>query len=133
MNEKQLNEWIKKALEQETTLPEGLSERLEQRIDSWAAEKPAKRSLSLRRRLIGFSSAAAILLLTLGIFQFTGLLPRKTVLADTYTDPNEAARVAQKTLLFMSANLNKGIEQAKEAENEINNINEILNKHLNRP
>lgn len=133
MNEKQLDEWIKKALEQEMTLPEGLSDRLEQRIDSWASEQPAKRTASLRRRLFGLSSAAAILLLAIGISLFTGVLPRKTVLADTYTDPKEAARVAQETLLFMSENLNKGIEQAKEAENEINNINEILNKHLNRP
>lgn len=133
MNEKQLDERIRKALEQEMTLPEGLCERLEQRIDSWASEQPAKRTVSLRRRLFGLSSAAAILLLAIGISLFTDVLPRKTVLADTYTDPKEAARVAQQTLLFMSENLNKGIEQAKEAENEINNINEILNKHLNRP
>lgn len=132
MNEKQLNEWIKKAMEEEMTLPEGLSERLEQRIDSWASEKTVKRSLPFRRRLIGWSSAAAILLLTIGIFQFTDPFSRKTTLADTYTDPGEAARVAQQALLFMSVNLNKGIDQAKEAVNEINNTHKILNKHLNR-
>lgn len=131
MNEKQVDKWIKKAVEDEMTLPEGLSERLEQQIDRWATQKTVKHTFPIRRRLIGWSCAAAILLLTIGIFQFTDSFPRKTVLTDTYTDPGEAARVARQTLLFMSVNLNKGIDEAKEAENEIHNINQILNKHLN--
>ncbi len=51
-------------------------------------------------------------------------------LADTYTNPQEAAMAAQKALAFMSVNLNKGIEQVNEAQQEMNKVNKILNKHL---
>ena len=37
---------------------------------------------------------------------------------------------AQKALAFMSVHLNKGIEQVNEAQQEMNKVNEILNKHL---
>jgi len=52
-------------------------------------------------------------------------------LADTYTNPQEAAIAAQKALAFMSSNLNKGIDQINDAQQEINKVNRILNKHLN--
>ena len=37
MNDKQIDELINKVLREDQTLPEGLSERLEQQIDAWAA------------------------------------------------------------------------------------------------
>ena len=37
---------------------------------------------------------------------------------------------AQKALAFISVNLNKGIEQVNEAQQEMNKVNKILNKHL---
>ena len=51
--------------------------------------------------------------------------------ADTFTDPEEAAVVAQNALAFMSRNLNKGLGQVNEASQEITKINKIVNKHLN--
>ena len=129
MNDKQIDELIDKVLQEDQILPEGLSERLEQQIDAWATteKKETMRSSFRRRSLYWFSGAVA--LLCVGIFQFVA--PEKeNQLADTYTNPQEAAIAAQKALAFMSVNLNKGIEQVNEAQQEMNKVNNILNKHL---
>lgn len=134
MNDKQIDELINKVLQEDHTLPEGLSERLEQQIDSWAAAEKQEtvRSSFHRRSLYRLSGAvAAILLLCVGIFGLTDLNTGKQQLADTYTNPQEAAIAAQKALAFMSSNLNKGIDQINDAQQEINKVNRILNKHLN--
>lgn len=131
MNDKQIDELINKVLREDQTLPEGLSERLEQQIDAWAAaeKKETIRSSFRRRSLYWLSGAAAIALLCVGIFQFAA--PEKEYqLADTYTNPQEAAIAARKALAFLSVNLNKGIEQVNEAQQEMNKVNEILNTHL---
>lgn len=133
MNDKMIDELINKALHEEQNIPEGLSQRLEMQIDAWAtAEKKQARLVSRRHTLYLLAGIAASILLCLGIFQ-PALLPihPKHVLTDTYTNPQEAAAAAQKALLFMSQNLNKGIDQAQEAREEINKVNSILNKHLN--
>lgn len=134
MNDKQIDELINKVLRKDQTLPEGLSERLEQQIDTWvAAEKKETVRSSFRRRSLYWISgtAAAILLLCVGIAGLKDLETGKQQLADTYTNPQEAAIAAGKALAFMSSNLNKGIDQMNDAQQEINNVNRILNKHLN--
>lgn len=134
MNDKQIDELINKVLREDQTLPEGLSERLEQQIDTWAtAEKKETLRSSFRRRSLYWISgtAAAILLLCVGIAGLKDLETSKQQLADTYTNPQEAAIAAGKALAFMSSNLNKGIDQMNDAQQEINNVNRILNKHLN--
>lgn len=131
MNDKQIDELIDKVLQEDQTLPEGLSERLEQQIDVWTAaeKKETTRSSFRRRSLYWLSGAAAIALLCVGIFRFVAP-DKEHQLTDTYTNPQEAAIAAQKALAFMSINLNKGIEQVNEAQQEMNKVNDILNKHL---
>lgn len=133
MNDRQIDELINKALREEQAIPEGLGKRLENKIDSWATEEEKKtRSLSRKRTLYWLSGIAAAVFLCIGIFQpDIPLSHSKHRLADTYSDPKEAAEAAQKALLFMSQNLNKGIDQAQEARQEISKVNDILNKHLN--
>lgn len=133
MNDKQIDELINKVLREDQTLPEELSERLEQQIDTWsAAEKKETIRSSFRHRSLYWLSgaAAAIILLCVGIFGLTDLNTGKQELTDTYTNPQEAAIAAQEALAFMSVNLNKGIEQMNDAQQEINKVNRILNKHL---
>lgn len=132
MNDKQIDELINKVLREDQTLPEGVSERLEQQIDAWAAteKKETIRSSFRRRSLYWLSGAAAVALLCVSIFQFSEIGKDNHRLADTYKNPQEAAIAAQKALTFMSANLNKGIEQVNDAQHEMNKVNKILNKHL---
>lgn len=132
MNDKQIDELINKVLHEEQTLPEGLSQRLEQQIDAWAAveQKETPHSSFRRRSLYWLSGAvAAILLLCVSIFQ---LIPDRDQqpLADTYSNPLEAAVAAQEALALLSSNLNKGIEQINDAQEEVDKVNYILNKHL---
>lgn len=132
MNDKQIDELINKVLLEEQALPEGLSSRLEQQIDAWAAtgQNETRRSSFRRRSLYWLSGVAAAALLCVGIFQLNELNRADHRMADTYTDPQEAAMVAQKALALLSSNLNKGIDQMNDAQQEMNKINNILNKHL---
>ena len=125
MDDKKIDELINKALQEDLALPEGLSERLERRIDFLAQEEVSPR-VSRRRSFYWISGIAAAIL---GAFTETNR-PAPTM-ADTFTDPEEAAVVAQNALAFMSRNLNKGLGQVNEAGQEITKINKIVNKHLN--
>ena len=138
MDEKKIDELVNKALREDLSLPEGLSERLERQIDRWAVEEqegskdlPISKPLLLRKRsLYAFSGiAAAVLAAVLLLFNETERTAPE--LADTFSDPKEAAIVAQNALAFMSTNLNKGLGQMNEAQQEIAKINKVVNKHLN--
>jgi len=135
MNDKQIDELINKALAEEQALPEGLSERLEQYIDTLsAAEQQMKRHSVFRRRsFYWFSGVAAALVLAIALFFQTELsLPHEQATADTFSDPEEAALVAQNALAFMSQQFNKGLDHVAEAEQEMEKVNQILNKSFNR-
>ena len=109
MNDKNIDELINKALQEEQALPEGLSRRLEEQINAWAAS----------------------ILLCIGFFQYDVPSYAPDRLHDTYTNPEDAAVAAEKALLLLSHNLNKGISQVNDAGQEIDKVNNILNKHLN--
>lgn len=132
MNDKKIDELINKALQEEQALPEGLSHRLEERIDAWASTEEKKtRSLPRRRTLYWLSGVAASILLCIGFFQYEASYQAHNRLSDTYTNPEEAAVAAEKALFLLSHNLNKGISQVNNAGQEIDKVNNILSKHLN--
>lgn len=132
MDDKKIDELINKALQEEQALPEGLSRRLEQQIDAWAsAEEKKTRSWTRRRSLYWLSGVVAAILLCIAFFQYDVSSHTPDRPRDTYTNPEEAAVAAEKALLLLSQNLNKGINQVNDAEQEIDKVNNILNKHLN--
>jgi cytochrome c-type biogenesis protein CcmH/NrfG len=105
-------------------LPQGLAGRLEKQIDAYAAREKSHKT----HRLYRLAGLAALMLLCIGIFLQTGRQPHTP--ADTFADPAEAAAAAEHTLAFVSAQLNKGLEQVSNAGQEFEKVNEILNKHL---
>ena len=130
MNEQQIDALIKQALQTEAQLPEGLEKRLSAHIDALAAaEQPRLHPHRLRPWWIGISGIAAA---------FAGALlwialerpSEPPVMADTFSDPKEAALVAEKALVLLSQNLNKGLEQAQASTEEMRQINQIINKHI---
>lgn len=125
MDDKDLDRTMDEILD--IPIPKGLAERLEQQIDALAAQEKRHKS---RRFIYWASSAAAVMLLCVGIFFGTSTLPHQSKLADTYTDPAEAAIAAEKALAFMSTQLNKGFDQVSDAGQEIEKVNQIVNKHL---
>lgn len=129
MDEKRIDELINKALQEEMALPEGLSERLERHIDRLAQEERSARSVHIRPSYWISGVAAAVIGALFLLFTETDR-PAPTM-ADTFTNPEEAAVVAQNALAFMSRNLNKGLGQVQETGQEIEKINKIVQKHLN--
>ena len=108
-------------------VPESVSKRLEESIMQMES---SQKSLSRKRTLYYWiSSVAATVLLCIGLF-FATLEPSPPKMADTFSDPAEAALVAAQTLTFMSAQLNKGLNKVAEAEQEFEKVNQVLNKHL---
>jgi len=114
----------------EIPLPEGLAERLEQRIDEHTG---TTRRIYLRRVSSWVATVAAVgLLCVMMLLDGGDFFGRKNSLVDTYQDPKEAAMVASQALVLMSSNLNKGMSQLDLAQNEMNNVNRILNEQLNK-
>ena len=138
MDEKRIEELINKALREESSLPDGLSERLERKIDLLAKEemqagrtRNAGKRFSPKRRLFFWAGGIAATMLGAVLFVFSETNSPETSLTDTYTDPQEAATVAQNALAMMSANLNKGLTKVNKTSEEIYKVNKILNKQLN--
>jgi hypothetical protein len=122
MNNKDFDRLVEEALD--IPIPEGLAGRLEKQIDAYAARERIHKT----RRFCGFAGLAAVILLCIGIFLQTGRQVHAP--ADTFVDPAEAAVAAGHALAFVSAQLNKGLEQVSGAEQKFEKVNEILNKHL---
>jgi hypothetical protein len=125
MNDEEADRLIDESLE--IPIPEGLSERLEAHIDALAADEKKRK---VRRFLYRITAAAAIALLCIGIFLETGKQSPTLSAADTFSDPKEAAVVAGQALAFMSSQLNKGIGKVEDAEQEIEKVNHLLDKHF---
>ena len=110
-------------------VPEEVSRRLEESImqrDTSSQSKPLR-----RKWRYWISGAAATVLLAIGLFLFSTRESSPPPMADTFSDPKEAALVAQQTLLFMSSQLNKGLNKVNSANQEFEKVNQVLNKHLN--
>jgi hypothetical protein len=120
-------------------IPKGLSERLEHCIDRHirkTATVNENKTVAVRKKikriLISTGSIAAAILLFTGIFFFHDKPSVKNnVITDTYTDPKEAAIVAEKILALVSTNLNKGLSPLEKAKESIDKTNELLNESLN--
>ena len=113
------------------SLPKGFSERLESAIDSHMAETTDRKpTLKTRRLFISLLSAAAAAILCIGLFFPFGKTSKPDFMADTYTNPEEAAIVAEQTLLFISAKLNQGLHPLEVVKENINKTNELINEHL---
>jgi hypothetical protein len=109
-------------------IPEGVSERLEKSIMQMDV---SQKSQTLKRQLhYWISSAAAVTLLCIGLFFFF-FRPSPPKLVDTFSNPEEAALVAEQSITFMSMQLNKGLNKVSDAEQEIEKANQLLNNILN--
>lgn len=136
IKDKDIDKLIDEALKEDLTLPEGLSERLEQAIDLAARQETGerekgKKNLNARSYwLYAISSAAAALIAALLLIFDEPARPIH--LTDTYNDPHEAAIAAQHALALISTNLNKGLQKADEAQKGFQNAQQIIKKQLDK-
>ena len=113
---------------QASDAPEGLEERLSQRIDQWSTKE--RRHIPNRLQWIG--SIAASLLLLFGAGWYLQESQPSAHRQDTCATPEEAYAEAQKALVLFSTALNKGMKQMnviqKTSERVERNLQEQLNK-----
>ena len=108
-------------------VPEGVSERLEKSIMQMEV---SQKSIPRRRAwYYWISSAAAVALLCIGLY-FSTREPSLPKMADTYSNPEEAALVAEQTLVYMSIQLNEGLNKVTDVGQEFEKVNQLINKHL---
>jgi hypothetical protein len=123
------------------SLPEGFPERLETAIDNHIKETTNRKSISKTRKLyLTILSAAAVVLLCIRLlfnpfthssFRHFTLIPSNSdLIADTYTNPEEAAIAAEQALRFVSAKLNQGLSPLEKVKESINKTNEIINENV---
>lgn len=111
-------------------LPQGLSERLESAIDrhittSTTCLKPFTKT---KIRYIRFMSAAAVALLCIGLFFITD--KKKPYIADTFTNPEEAALAVEQALLLVSSKLNQGLSPFEKVRESVQKTNELINENI---
>lgn len=117
-------------------VPAGLEDRLSRMIDEQAEEEQRffHRNKSKRNwRWIGGIAATVLLLLGIG-YGVTGIgrdmcppTPQ-----DTFSDPEAAYKVLQATLMEVSTNLNKGVEQVEETRLDLTKVNQEVKQEIQR-
>ena len=120
------------------TLPKGFNERLENAIDNHITQTAVSeneiqnRTLhsKTRRIFIAIASSAAAILICIGIFFFSGSPRSSDMIADTYTNPAEAALAAEQALTFVSAKLNQGLSPLEKVKESMDKTNELLNENF---
>ena len=112
-------------------LPKGFSERLETAIDKHITDT-AKQNINtkVRKLYISILSVAAVALLCIGLFILRDKPAQSNFLADTYTNPVEAAMAAEQALLLVSSKLNLGLSPFEKVKENIQKTNELINENI---
>lgn len=111
-------------------VPDGLEARLEALIDNLAdAEKLSKRKAKQMRLWMAGAAASIALFVSIGLHHLPeNKSPDTMAQIGTNIDPEIACMEAQKALLLVSLNFNKGLNQLAMVSQELDKSNQILNK-----
>jgi hypothetical protein len=113
----------------EIPLPEGLSERLERRIDEHISKSAPSRT-NIRKLYLSIGSVAAAVLLCVSLF-FVFQKPSSPIfMANTDMDETEAVAIAVEALIQVSSKLNEGLSPLEKVSESIDKTNELINKNL---
>lgn len=115
-------------------VPIGLEEKLNRLIDEKAEEEQLffRRNKTKRNwRWVGGIAATLLLLVGMGYgITNVGERMRPPTYRDTFSNPEDAYKVLQATLLEVSVNLNKGIEQIEETQKDVTKVNREIMKEI---
>jgi len=111
--------------------PKDFSIRLEKNLDDHIRKSANPKSGSkIRTFYLTLLSAAAVALLCVGLFFANEIKSKRDFVADTYTNPEEAAIAAEKALLFVSSKLNEGLAPLGKIKESVQKTNEIINENF---
>ena len=121
-----------KALEQ-IPIPEGLEERLSAKIDQWEQEEQKAQRRRLFPKALRYIAAAASVALVIGVGYNLVSQERNRILAeqDTYQDPIKAQQEAERALMLLAVNLNKGMGHLEKAKALSDKTEKNLYEQLN--
>lgn len=115
-------------------VPAGLEDKLSRMIDEKAEEEQRffHRNKAKRNwRWIGGIAATILVLVGVGYgITNMGEDMRPPTPQDTFSDPEAAYKALQATLIEVSANLNKGIEQIEETRIDVTKVNQEVRKEI---
>jgi len=112
-------------------LPQGFSERLKSAIDRHIQDTTTRQSPSKTRKLyFSLMSAAAVALLCIGLFFTTYKRPHADYIADTFTNPYDAAIAAEQALLLVSVKLNQGLSPLEKVQENVKKTNDFINENV---
>lgn len=117
-------------------VPAGLEDKLSRMIDEKVEEEQRffhRNRFKRNWRWIGGIAATILLLLGIG-YGVTGIGEdmRPPTPQDTFSDPEAAYKVLQATLMEVSTNLNKGIEQVEETRFDLTKVNQEIKQEIQR-
>lgn len=117
-------------------VPAGLEDKLSRMIDEKVEEEQRffhRNRFKRNWRWIGGIAATILLLLGIG-YGATGIGEdmRPPTPQDTFSDPEAAYKVLQATLMEVSTNLNKGIEQVEETRFDLTKVNQEIKQEIQR-
>jgi hypothetical protein len=118
---------------EEVEIPVNLEARLENLIDDLAkAENLSKQKTKQVRLWVGSIAAGIALILSVGLYYLNPGTETDALVTATQpneiTDPEAACIEAQKALILVSRNFNKGLNQLAMVSEELDKSNQILNK-----
>ena len=121
-----------KALEQ-IPIPEGLEERRSAKIDQWEQEEQKAQRRRLFPKALRYIAAAASVALVIGVGYNLLNQERDRILAeqDTYQDPIKAQQEAERALMLLAVNLNKGMGHLEKAKALSDKTEKNLYEQLN--
>jgi len=110
-------------------LPDGFSQKLEKALDEHIANPSLRRFLEIPRKIyLRFASAAAVVLIGIGLFFLTGRQDKSQLITDTYSNPEEAAVAVEQALMLVSTKLNQGLVPLEKVKESVNTTNRLLNE-----
>ena len=112
-------------------IPDGLESRIEHLIDGLAnAEKRRKDNLRKMHLWVGSAAASVVIILSISLFY---IYPPQTKSPNYTVYEIEAACIeAQRALLLVSQNFNRGVDRVTTAMNELEKTNQTIQKTLKR-
>ena len=127
---------LNQGADRDVEVPAGLGDKLSRLIDEKADEEQRFFSPNKSKRnwrWIGGIAATVLLLIGIGYgVDRLGNDVCPPTPQDTFSDPEEAYRVLQATLLEVSTNLNQGIAQIKETQVDMKKVNQEVKKEIQR-
>lgn len=136
LKEKEIFLTLCQAAEMDMKVPAGLEDKLTLLIDEKAEEeRHFFRVNRAKRNWRWIRGVAATVLLLVGIGYGVGWMGHDVCVPtpqDTFSDPEEAYRVLQATLIEVSTNLNQGITQVEETQADMRKVVQEVKKEIQR-